>query len=110
MFPGRPAPATALNLALLGVAFLCTDSRVGRALKTSTTSLALLISWLALAGYLFGTDSLYRVAPYSSMALHTAIICLLLSVGVLASPSVEPSPEDCSGAAIAQQIGGPAAR
>lgn len=84
-FPGRPAPATALNLALLGAALLCTESRVGRALKTSTTLLALLISWLALTGYLFGTDSLYSVAPFNSMALHTAIVCLLLGVGILAT-------------------------
>jgi diguanylate cyclase (GGDEF)-like protein len=85
MFPGRPAPATALSLALLAVGLLCADTRTGRALKTSATLSAALISWLALTGYLFGTSSLYRVAPYGSMALHTALICLLLSVGVLAT-------------------------
>lgn len=85
MLPGRPAPATALSLALLAVALLCTDTRTGRAVKASTTLFAVLISWLALTGYLFGASSLYRVAPYGSMALHTAIICLLLSVGVLAT-------------------------
>jgi diguanylate cyclase (GGDEF)-like protein len=85
LFPGRPASATALNLALLGAALLSTNSRTGRALKSCAALLALLISWLALSGYLFGADSVYRITPYNSMALHTAVICLFLSVGVLAT-------------------------
>src|SRR5262249_51702970 len=40
---------------------------------------------LAVVGYAYGVQSLYRIGPYSSVALHTAIVLLLLGLGILAA-------------------------
>jgi PAS domain S-box-containing protein len=42
-----------------------------------------LISILALIGYAYGVQSLYRVVPFSSMAVHTAFTFCVLSLGIL---------------------------
>lgn len=36
-------------------------------------------------GYLYGVEALYRIGPYSSVALHTALLFVILPCGVLAS-------------------------
>ena len=38
---------------------------------------------LALVGYVYGVSSLYKVGPYASVALHTAVAFFALSLGVL---------------------------
>ncbi len=84
-FPGRPSPATALNFCMLAFALLLLSSRRAWAHSVAQflTLAVLLIAVIALAGYLFGADALYRTPSFSSMAIHTAATFILVSVGML---------------------------
>ena len=89
--PGRMSLMTALNTAMLGSSLLCLSFRsprgplVAQYLAIGVAANAL----LAVIGYTFGPQSLYQVGPYSSMALHTALLFLLLAAGVwLARPDL----------------------
>jgi PAS domain S-box-containing protein len=81
--PGRMAPTTALNFLLLGLALLLLHA--GRAYRRAQSlSLAAgLVALLALIGYLYGVEALYRMRLYTDMALHAALAFVVLSAGVL---------------------------
>lgn len=82
--PGRMSPVTALNFLLFGLAFLWID-RVDKHGRRRSNLLALIVaatSGLAVLGYLYGVDALYRIAQMTSMALPTALLFLLASVGL----------------------------
>jgi signal transduction histidine kinase/CheY-like chemotaxis protein len=77
--PNRMAPNTALNFLLIGGALLCLDWRTSRG-RWAAQYLALpaiVVSLLALVGYLYG------VASHIPMAVHTALTFAVLSVGIL---------------------------
>jgi signal transduction histidine kinase/DNA-binding response OmpR family regulator len=84
-YPGRMAIATACGFLLLGTALLLFDLKTARghhlsqglAIFTGATAL------IALIAYAYDVQTLYRIDAFSSVALHTAILFLLLSVGVL---------------------------
>jgi signal transduction histidine kinase len=83
--PGRMSPATALSFVLLGVAFLTMDLET-RSGKRPAQWLVLPIfidGFIALLGYSYGVESLYRVGAYASIALHTALLDVLISAGFL---------------------------
>jgi PAS domain S-box-containing protein len=84
-YPGRMAPASAFNDLLVGLALLFLDarSRRGYGPAPSLALLAALVSLLAILGYAYGVDELYRIYPYSSMAWHTAATFLVLCLGIL---------------------------
>lgn len=77
---GRTSPATAVAFAMLGGALLV----VRRPQLTRTCQLLaispLLIGWLGVARYVFGGVALI---PFANMAIHTAVLLLLLSAAVL---------------------------
>lgn len=79
--PGRMAPATAAGFAMIGggLGLLDTRPRIAAALTLATV----LLSLLALVGYGYRVEALYGVAPYSSVALPTAVTFTLLGIGVL---------------------------
>lgn len=83
--PGRMAPATALNVVVLASALLLIDAewRVGSRPAQWLALLVSVTSFVAVLGYLYGVVSLYNVAAFGSVALHTAVIFLLLALGVL---------------------------
>lgn len=83
VYPGRMSPATALAFLLLGLALLFLDRQSEDRSVEPLAIIAFAISGLALIGYLYGVSSLYQLGVYSSMALHTALSLLLLSLGVL---------------------------
>lgn len=83
--PGRMSLTTALSFYMVGVALLLVKGGNGRN-RVFVQSLAVAtaaVSLLALVGYAYGVESLYRVAPYGSMALHTALTFLALCIGLL---------------------------
>lgn len=82
--PGRPALATALMIALLGAALLAGRRPAFDVVRTTGALAASLIAWASLSVYVFGQQALREVAPFDSVALHTAAAMLLLAVGVLA--------------------------
>lgn len=83
--PGRMSWATAGGLALLGLALLMLDLRVGRA-TFPAEYLALASAaggGFALLGYLFNVAALYQFGPFSTMAVHTAILLVMIGVALL---------------------------
>ena len=83
--PGRPSPATAFTFLLLGTGLVVVDRESPRGLRPAEfLALGVLLSGLvALLGYAYGVQSLYRFYFYTSMALHTATLFALLGLGVL---------------------------
>ncbi len=85
--PGRPAPITALNFTLLGIALmlLCTRKSALRAAAQMVAVPVIALSYVALLGYALSSSSLYQIPGFISVAFHTAVGQLLLSVGTMAS-------------------------
>jgi signal transduction histidine kinase len=81
--PGRMSPATALNFLLIGVTLLLLRTRRADRLSQTLILVTLLSALLALLGYAYGAASLYRIAAYSTMAIHTATAFAILCVGML---------------------------
>ncbi len=92
-FPGRMGLNTALNFALAGAALLLLDRHTDNAAWKPAESLALIVflmALMALLGYGYGIKTLAgSVGSYTTMALHTALGFVTLSVGILlARPTV----------------------
>lgn len=85
-YPGRMSPVTALCFLLAGVAILAALRRKFR-WSQGLSLLILLLSTVPLAGYVLDVSVLYRVTPYTSMALHTALSFHLLALSLLFSQS-----------------------
>ncbi len=81
--PGRMSLASAFFFALLGGSIFAPDNAAARRLSQAAAVIVLTGSLLALMGYAYGISSLYRITPYSSMALHTAATFVLLSAGTM---------------------------
>jgi two-component system cell cycle sensor histidine kinase/response regulator CckA len=83
-FPGRMAPITAVNFCLAGSSLLLLSLSAKRAAWSQLMSLLSgLSALLAIIGYLYGVPLLYGSAQYTSMALHTGIGFLVLSVATV---------------------------
>ncbi|MFT3683752.1 MAG: hypothetical protein QM783_02300 [Phycisphaerales bacterium] len=87
--PRRMTPGAATALVLGGFGIGCTalphsSERAGWrvVVETGASLLVALIGTLALLGYLYGVQSLYRTEVFSSMALHTAASFALLGLGL----------------------------
>jgi len=83
--PGRMSPATALCFLLLGLAMLLRDSAsdAGKNVAPWLGQTIALIAFLAILGYSYGVQSLYQVATFTSMALHTASAFMALSLALM---------------------------
>jgi len=81
--PGRPALSTAAGIVLYGVALLCVHRPALQGVKSVAGVAGTLVSWAAVNGYVFG--GLQSVPLFNSVALHTAIVGLVLGFGVLAA-------------------------
>lgn len=83
-YPGRMAPVTAVNLVAIGLALLCTSARPRWGAAAQVLAIACgLSSLFAIVGYLYGVPVLYGSIRYTSMAFHTGVSFLLLSLGTL---------------------------
>ena len=83
VFPGRMSIVAALNFSLLGLALLLLDAQRAYWLASILTSMALLIAWIAMIGYIYGVTSLYQIFPFSTIAVHTVAALIVLSIGAL---------------------------
>ncbi len=89
--PGRMAPTTALNFLMIGLALVLLDARVPRELVALLVLGTGAIGLLSLVGYVYGVTALYGLASYTQMALNTAVMFIVLGVGVIsARPDREP--------------------
>ncbi|MGK3982018.1 PAS domain S-box protein [Sorangium sp. So ce136] len=89
-FPGRPAPNTALCLALIGAALLALPVKTPRACRLSERCVLVVaaLALTALSGYLLGVGYFYGLPPlfpFTGMALHCAISLLALCAGIIAA-------------------------
>ena len=83
-YPGRMSATTAASFSLIGVAVFLTTIRTSF-LAQSFAILATLSGLVASIGYLIGVRQLYEVSAYSSMAVHTSLLLVLLGIGTLAA-------------------------
>jgi diguanylate cyclase (GGDEF)-like protein/PAS domain S-box-containing protein len=83
--PGRMAPMTAVNFSMAGAALLLIDVRTRRGRRPAhwLCSAIAANSYVAALGYLYDVDALYRLGGFSSVALHTTSLFLLLSLGIV---------------------------
>jgi PAS domain S-box-containing protein len=89
-YPGRMAQITALNFCLSGLSLLLLSiSRKQARWPQIFALLTGLSALLAIVGYVYGVPLLYGSIHYTSMALHTGVGFLLLSVAVLYCRSSE---------------------
>src|SRR5258706_10657515 len=103
---GRVAPATALNFLLLGVALAMPGGNLAGHVYAGLVAFALAITALALVGYAYDVEALYKVLPFSAMALPTAVsFALLLIAALLARPDA-----GWTAAIVSKESGGIAAR
>lgn len=80
-FPGRMSQATAVVIVLLGLAIALLDRMLR--LSQALSLISMVIAMLALIGYAYGIEALYKIGPYSTMALHTAAMLCVVSAGHL---------------------------
>ncbi len=83
--PNHMAPNTALNFLLLGCALLFLDKKPWRGFYISDAFILISIfdSLLPTIGYLYGTKLFYGIGNFIPMALPTAILFLILGIGIL---------------------------
>ena len=84
LYPGRMAVMTAVNFVLLAAALLAIDVETRAGWRPSHWLVLAVAgnSFLAILGYLYGVDVLYRVAAVTAMALHTAALFVLISLAL----------------------------
>jgi signal transduction histidine kinase len=83
--PGRMSQITALGFVLMGVALLTMDleTKSGKRPAQWLVIPVFLDGFVALLGYSYNVESLYHVGAYASIALHTAVLAVLVPVGFL---------------------------
>lgn len=81
-FPGRMVGASALSFCILGAAYMGLMSRSDRIRHWAQYGLHLVtvFALVALMGYLFNLTAAYELAHFTSMAIHTAVAFLALSL------------------------------
>lgn len=84
-FPGRISPAAAVIFFLFGISLLCLNFETKSGFRPSQwlTLSAAFISLLALIGYAYNVQALYKITYVTTLSLTTAITCFLLSLGIL---------------------------
>jgi PAS domain S-box-containing protein len=84
LHPGRVAPATALNLMLMGTAILLLDWRWGRfSISALFTWLTAGLSFLTLTGYIYDPVALYRARMFFRASPYTSLTFLLLCAAIM---------------------------
>lgn len=83
--PGLMAAAAGLAFALMGSALLLLDWETSRKRRPAQglAFLPVVIGFIYLLGYIYGLDRLFGAAGYAAVALNTAVIFMLLGMGIL---------------------------
>ena len=81
--PGRMSPNTAIAFFFIGNALVFTHYSVTWWVPQISALLAGFVGFIALLGYLYGVTAFYGVGSTTGMAIHTALGCLALSLGIL---------------------------
>ncbi len=87
----RMAPNTALCFIFLGLSLLFVDRQVVRFSLSQVFALVVAFcALLSLTGYAYGVKEFYGIASFIPMAIHTAVLFLLLAAGVFFCRSKTP--------------------
>lgn len=92
--PGRMSPGTAFDFLLIGCTIFLLQTRRPSAVRWAQilSLLVILLSVLALIGYVYDVWSLYEVFVYTTMAVHTVVGFLFLAIGLfLLRPDIGPA-------------------
>jgi PAS domain S-box-containing protein len=81
--PNRMAPNTAIAFLLAGLSLAFASGRRTPVVSQALAAAVLLIAMFALVGYGFGIVRLHHVGPFIPMAVHTALLLLVLAVGLM---------------------------
>ena len=83
--PNRMAPNTSISLFLLGWSILTlrSSSRAAIPIAQALTMIPLLLTLLAIVGYIYGTERFYGIGSYIPMAFNTAMAFLFLCLAIL---------------------------
>ncbi|MHB1586382.1 MAG: sensor histidine kinase [Acidiferrobacteraceae bacterium] len=81
----RPAPNTDVGVALISIGLIAINRPARRVLSLSEVfaSVAGIVSFLSLIGYLYDAKRLYAIPSYSAISLNTALALALLAGGLL---------------------------
>jgi PAS domain S-box-containing protein len=84
-FPGRMAHVTGLNFVILGIALalLSGSSPRGQRLSRVLAMIATIVGLIAIVGYVYSAEALYRITLFSSIAPHTALLFTLMGLAIL---------------------------
>jgi PAS domain S-box-containing protein len=80
---GRMSPATAVNFLLLGCALFLAGFRRAIPAAQRLVLVTGLMGLLPLVGYVYGATALIGIGQYTQMAIYTAVLFILVSLGVL---------------------------
>lgn len=78
--PSMMAPATASGFLLFGLSIICARLPRLAQVHQALAVCCMLLGWVGLSRYVFGGDPLFS---FANMAIHTALLLILLSVGAL---------------------------
>lgn len=83
MYPGRMSLSTATCMTLMGASFIALKSQkiVFKRIAQYSLHVVTLISFIAIIGYLYNLPNTTSFSFLISMAMHTAVLLFLLSVG-----------------------------
>ncbi len=111
IYPGRPAPNTALNLLLIGLALLLLDVQTRRGHRPAQYLISLegIIAAVALVGYLYGASALYSPSSAANpMSVPAVLAGITAFVGLL---TARPGPDlltiltsDSAGSVMARRL------
>ncbi len=89
--PNRIAPNTAFNFVLIALSLLSLDLPAKRfSISQAFALLAGFGALLPITGYAYGVKSFQGLASFIPMALHTAITCMLLALGLFFAREATP--------------------
>ncbi len=88
-YPGRMAPNTAIMFFLSSLSLLIFSQDNKKRLQVAEVLIipVILIAFVAMIGYVYNTDKLYKVAGHTSLAFHTGLGFLFFAIGFLAFTS-----------------------
>lgn len=85
----RMAPNTATAFLFIGLALVCLylEPRLDQRISQAFSLVAIIIASLAVIGYIYGVPALSGLSSYIHMALNTALVFVMLSLGLLLARS-----------------------
>lgn len=89
LYPGRPSALTALNFILLSIVLFNINSRKKFVLTWLALAVCLLVSVFSAISYVFGNPELVSIPSLTVLALHTALLFIIICLGIFYDDSFQ---------------------